>query len=608
MSHRIIAARPQFIPENKPIPKLFTYDIETWGLNATKFAFAVTENVSTGEQLVFYTPREVRVYFEENAPCIVYAHNGSGFDHYSLFSKQELYEAKKSASGTKVFEYEINEVKYRDTKHLLPMRLSQLARSVSMEKGITPEAYIKGEEREITEEDIEYCRLDVRILSAAIRRVKELYSELIGQPNNPRLILPLTTASMAYRIWSIPSSWPDHWVWRDSRGRWRPIAKSRSNFNEIYRKCEAGGRVQVICEPAEIIEDVVSYDANSLYPSVMYEETFPDPMSIGRVGATFESLRIELNREDRVCVADVKMVAPDGVPRFLPNKDEDGRRKWDSNEFDGWICEPELKLAIEVGWIIEEVREIVSARAIRPFRTYVRRLYDLRLAMRKRGDPAHSLCKLLLNSLYGRFGIKERPSRVEGAEAIMMAQDKPDYDERYELRFYDGLGLEFPYLLDYKQLRKAPSSQWFGFSSFILSYGRERLARAIIAAGDDAVYCDTDSVHLRARSAYKLEKNIPIGNELGEWKLETSEAIPQAKYWEPKCYVHYDKNGDRILVKHKGVKVKDDKGNFMPHAGDLTKEQIHRVVVSLYEGLRRGLTPGTELITRKRSSRFYKET
>ena len=603
MSHRIIAARPREATRDT----IFAWDIETWGLNAKRFVFAVIENVATGEQYVFHSIQETRRFFEDNAPCVCYAHNGSGFDNYSLYSTEELYSARKTASGTKVFEYEINGVKLRDTKHLLPMRLAQLAKSVSMEKGETPEAYIKGTPREVTQQDIDYCRMDVAILAAAIRRLRQLYGELVGRPGN-ELELPLTTASMAYRVWCIPESWPDSWLWRDARQRWRPIARCRPGFNEIYRKCEHGGRVQVMCEPGEVVQDVVSYDANSLYPSVMYEELFPDPQSVGFVGPTFEALRYELNRKDRVVVADVRMVAPDGVPRFLPNTDEDGRKKWDSNEFDGWLCEPELKLALEVGWIVEEVRQVVSARAMRPFRQYVRRLYDLRLEMRERGDPAHSLCKLLLNSLFGRFGIKERPGRVEGAEEIQKANQREDYDERYELCYYDGIEMQYPYLIDWKQMRKAPSSQWFGFSSFILSYGRERLARAIIAAGDDALYCDTDSVHMRVEAALRFEHETPIGDDLGMWKLETPTPIPNAKYWEPKAYCHMDENMDRLLVKHKGVKVYDDDGSFMPNAGDLTKEQVHRTVVSLYEGLRRKLEPGTPLITKKRSSRFYKET
>jgi len=598
--HRIIASLPQKVTGEK----LFAYDTETQGLNATDVLIACVENVNTGEQHSFLSAEECRRYLESQAPCIAYAHNGNGFDVFGLVSKRELYEARKVASGTKVFEYEVNGVKYRDTKHLIPMRLSQVARSVDMEKGETPQEYIDGTVTNITQEAIDYCLLDVKILAAAIRRLHQLYADLVGVDKST-IQLPLTTASMAYRVWCIPGSWPEHWVWRDARQRWRPIARCRGGFNEIYRKCEHGGRVQVMCEPASIVEDVVSYDANSLYPSVMYEELFPDPLSVGRVGATFEALRYEINRKDRVCVADVKMIAPEGVPLFLPNTDADGRKKWDSPNFDGWLCEPELRLALEVGWIVEEVREIVSARAMRPFRSYVRKLYDLRIEMRNNGDPAAHLVKIFLNSLYGRFGIKERPGRVEGDDAIREAQDKKDFDTRYELRFYDGLGLEWPYLIDYGQLRKAPSSQWFGFSSFILSYGRERLARAIIEAGEDAVYCDTDSVHLKVTSAQSFESNIPIGEDLGMWKLETPRPIPQAKYWEAKVYLHLDEHGNKMLVKHKGVRVRNDSGAYLPNAGDLTKEQEHRIVVSLYEGLRRGLEPGTPLVTKKRSKRFY---
>ena len=98
-----------------------------------------------------------------------------------------------------------------------------------------------------------------------------------------------------------------------------------------------------------------------------------------------------------------------------------------------------------------------------------------------------------------------------------------------------------------------------------------------------------------------------IGDDLSGWKLETPQPIPAAIYWEPKAYLHLNAQGKRILVKHKGVRVYDDKGEFMPNAGDLTKEQIHRTVVSLYEGLRRDLTPGTPLLTKKRSRRFYRE-
>ena len=131
--------------------------------------------------------------------------------------------------------------------------------------------------------------------------------------------------------------------------------------------------------------------------------------------------------------------------------------------------------------------------------------------------------------------------------------------------------------------------------------------RGILAAGDGFAYCDTDSVHMRLDNAAAFEAAIPIGDDLSEWKLETPEPIDTAIYYEPKAYVFFHQDGSRRLVRHKGVRVKDDAGNYLPNAGDLTKEQTHRTVVSLYEGLRRNLTPGTPLITTKRSRRFYRE-
>ena len=612
--HRMIASKPL---ANKGEP-VYVFDIETWGLDASALAFGCFHNVSTGEERTFFTVEAMREFIEGEAPCVVYGHNSSRYDTLALYTPHELYNARKVASGTRIFELEprylidgewVNSgVKYRDSKHLLSLPLSKIAVSVGMEKGITPQAYIDGTPRPITEQDIEYCLLDCRILAAVLKRLRILYANLCGV--NPESIqLPLTVASMAYRIWcEMEGSWPEHWTWTDSRKRVRKMASCRSVLNECFRLAEHGGRVQVACTPGEPVEGIVSYDANSLYPSVMHDELFPDITRLRRYGPSFSTLRSLLASDTLVCAADVSIIAPhEDIPAMLPGSDSQGRKNWKATEYDGWMCGPELRLALEVGYVITEVRDLIGAEGIRPFQTYVRRIYDLRMEMRAKGDPAEVLCKLLMNALFGRFGIKSRPDRIEGDEEIRKAQEKDEYHERYEMRFHDGAKCEWPYLLDYGAMRRPPSSQWFGFSSFILSYGRERLMRGILAAGDGFVYTDTDSVHLIADHAADFEAAIPIGDDLSEWKLETPEPIHTAVYWEPKAYLHLDSDGSRRLVKHKGVRVRDDKGNYLPNAGDLTKEQTHRTVVSLYEGLRRNLEPGTPLITTKRSRRFYRD-
>jgi len=604
---RMMAVTPGKVSQ-EPV---WVYDIETNGLDARKFMLGCAINVGNGERYHDLNARSFREFLEEKAKdsptetVICYGHNASKFDLLGLYDRDELYDCEKVSSGTRVFEFRINGVKWRDTRHLSPISLDGVARSVGMEKGITPQEYIDGTVTKVTQEAIDYCYLDCDILVAFLNRLRLLYANLLMIPVE-QVTLPLTAASMSYRIWCA-RFWPEEWVWVDAKKRERRMVSNSRFFNECFRKAEHGGRVQVAKEPAAIHNNVISYDANALYPSVMYSERFPDPKRMRGYSCSTETLTSLIDSDDKVCAANVHITKPDGCIGMLPGTDSSGRKDWTVGEYRGWMCEPELRLALEIGYEITEITELVGANAINPFEGYVRLMYDLRMQMREDGDPAHHMCKLLQNSLYGRYGIKEKPKRIEGSVGIMKAQESERWPHDFGLRFHDGAKCEYPYLLDYGEMTRAPSSQFFGFSAFILSYGRERLMRAILAAGEGFLYCDTDSVHFLEEYREQFEANVPIGDDLGEWKLETPEPVFQAQYWEPKCYRHFDKDGNKVLVKHKGVITKDEDGNYLPDAGDLTKVQSHRTIVGLYEALRRGLEVGMPIITEKRSARFYSE-
>ena len=611
--HRIFGVTPGR-PEEET---LWTYDTETPGLNAPAAVLYGLENIRTGEQYVFYDRNSFREFVESHAPAILWAHNGNRFDVFSVLSASEAYEARKVSQGTRLFEIEYNGVKYRDSKHIFPMPLSRLAETVGMEKGHTPDKFITGQpltREDLDDDDVRYCLMDVAILAEALRSFRDMYARLCGR--NPQEVgIPLTTASAAYRIWCA-MSWPEHWTWRDAKGNMRPVGRGKSIFNTAFRLSEAGGMVRLLnARPGELVRGgIISYDANSMYPSVMLEETFPDITSGNFMGADMTCLHHCLEDESRVFLAQLTLYAesPDAY-MGAPNTDEMNRRDWNQPTFSGWMCGPEIKFLLSNGWTVGRVANVISFRAIRPFTKYVKTLYRMRIEMREQGNPNHALAKLCMNSLYGRFGIKEKPTRYDGS-ALEELMDSEDYIERMESGelergFYDGRRAEWPYVIDYSTLRKAPTSQWFGFSSFILARARVRLGEAIIAAGEDGLYTDTDSVHVRARARERFEANVSIGDELGQWKLETPEVIPCGRYWEPKAYVHYEEDGvTRRLVKHKGIMVRDDRGNYLPDAGDLTKVQTTRTTVSLYEGLRRNLEPGTEIVTEKKSSRFYRNS
>ena len=587
--------------------RVYVYDIESWGLNASAYAFSTAIEINTGEEIVFHDPQLARSHFEENSPCIVYAHNSFGFDLFSILNIEEAYQARKIASGTNIYEIRHNGVKYRDSKHLFPLKLSQLGDSFNMPKGETPIDFIEANVREITDLDIEYCLRDCRILARGIVEMHNFYAENMGTTRH-EIGLPLTIASIAYRIWC-HSSWPDRWGWIDKKsGKPQRAAKCDSYFNETLGESYWGGRTQLLnTRPGEVVENIVEADANSMYPFVMAHPSnqFPDPTKCWRVGPTESALLNILSDPQYVCWANLEMYAPEGVERFLPVLGDDNRLDFTRDTFDGWLCEPEIRLALKEGWKIKRVKELNKSKGIRPFMLHMNKLYELRKEYKRKGDSREILCKLLGSSTYGRFGIKPKPTRNENPEDIQKAQDKPEYHERYELCFYDRKNHRYPYLLDYNTTSGSNSSQWFGFAAFTTSYARTVLAEAIIAAGEHAIYSDTDSVHMKIEGWERFTERIPIGIELGEWKLETPEPIAKAVYWRKKAYTWWNADGTKTKVKAKGVQVKGNDGQYLENAGDMTKLQRSRTTVKLFSALRRNLTPGDEIIVEKRDSLFY---
>jgi hypothetical protein len=68
----------------------------------------------------------------------------------------------------------------------------------------------------------------------------------------------------------------------------------------------------------------------------------------------------------------------------------------------GWYPSPLLEYAIRLGYQITPRKAYLYKRGL-IFSKYVNTLYNMRLQYPK-GNPRNLICKLLLNSLYGRFG------------------------------------------------------------------------------------------------------------------------------------------------------------------------------------------------------------
>ena len=219
----------RMLPSKKKPSLRFSLDIETWGLDARKLAVGVVQNVDTLEQLVFYEFQECKDWIQEKRKeyqetngytdketiVEVFAHNGHKYDYLGLFNIQELKQAEKIDIKGRILVATIDNVKYLDFKTLVPLPLSKIGEALGFPKGVTPMKFRIGDESQgVTQEDIFYCIQDCRILSEAIKSLETTFKGWCDLSHN--LSLPLTSASMAYKVWAY-RYWPEHWFTIDKK-------------------------------------------------------------------------------------------------------------------------------------------------------------------------------------------------------------------------------------------------------------------------------------------------------------------------------------------------------------------------------------------------------
>ena len=148
----------------------------------------------------------------------MYAHNGWRFDFLGLWSVDEIKQAEKIDRKGRILVCTIDGIECRDYKAIVAEPLSKIGEALGYPKGITPMKFKMGtvSEEGITDEDIKYCLLDVEILSKAVLSLERTFQQWCHSP--VPLELPLTTASMAYRVWSA-RFWPEHWFFLNKKGK-----------------------------------------------------------------------------------------------------------------------------------------------------------------------------------------------------------------------------------------------------------------------------------------------------------------------------------------------------------------------------------------------------
>lgn len=333
----------------------------------------------------------------------------------------------------------------------------------------------------------------------------------------------------------------------------QPVTNLMNQFKAYY-----GGRTEAFERGR--IHGYYYYDINSLYPSVMMKP-LPDPNTV-RTNHKNTLTYIE-NFEG---VSHVKIKSPQMQYPLLPMRTED-KLLFPCGTWEAWYTHVELRKALELGYEIHKVyHTYYSKTTCSPFNDYVLDLYRKRKAYQKDNNRMEYVVKLLLNSLYGKFG--QRFIDRDNWEPFNHTKEELDKLDHFEV---------FGNYIRIKQSFVEPPIFTIPlWAAYITSYARLELYKYI--SRYSPVYVDTDSLVTKSV--------IPESKELGKLKLEMY--IKDGIIVKPKMYAFLAED-NKEHVKLKGV----GKGLTWTDFNSVLKDPVvlYNKFVKFKESIRRNLTP-----------------
>ena len=345
---------------------------------------------------------------------------------------------------------------------------------------------------------ITYCTRDVEIVSRAMTWLMDtIYYDDLGPMAD-------TIPSLANKIFRHRFMKQDIMI-----HNYEPALK-------LERESYHGGR----CEAwwiGEVPEKIYKLDINSAYPYAMRSANLPvalarywprdSPPDMAKV--------LSYMGEDAFMVARVVLDTWEpAYPYLSPEK----KLLFPVGEFRTVLSGQTFREAVFRGHV-KKVEEAALYHSAPIFREYIDYFYDARVRAKKSGDRARDLLyKLLMNSLYGKFG---QTSKVWNPDGIADPSQVGGFSinvgkEKFMVRIFGGV----VWLNDGSVMESFESFP--AIASGVTSYTYALLYKYITVAGPENVYyMDTDSLFVNKRGADNLKSAGFIDEaKLGYLKLE----------------------------------------------------------------------------------------
>lgn len=489
----MISLRP--LTEGKPIGKFAILDIEA----ANWIDFLVLGYFDGETYKAFYSLEKFIEYVfrlrADSRPVTIFAHFGGKYDFLFLINTLiEMYGYEISnciPRGSSLLCFDVSHngrtISFRDTSAFLPFSLDRVTKAFGVQH--KKKKFDFSKLVKVTPELLEYLEYDCRGLYEAI----ETYCE---NPLIQRAGFRATTASQSLAIFRTFIN--------------EPIAGIYGHADGYIRKGYFGGRTEIFKPLYDGPGNIYSYDINSLYPAVLADPKNNFPSGIRGITDKFDF--------DDLGFFLCKVFVPNQYMPPLPYLHK-GKLLFPIGYLEGIWSVAELKNAVEnYGVKILKVKSGYLCHNIgNPFSDFISHLYELRLKAKKEGDAVtDTICKLTMNSLYGRFGLRK------DRENIAFDLNQVGFQGKWNILTKAG-----EIRLGTVPIELTTSFSNIAIAAYTTSYARIiNQNTAAPFAEKHLYYTDTDS--------FMVTKKMPENKLLGGLKLEYT--ADQACFLLPKTY------------------------------------------------------------------------
>ena len=447
---------------------------------------------------------------EKHDSVVYIGHNIFNFDINVIFSPKEIIDNFDiTFNGSTILKMRVKNknIYFFDTYNIYKTSLKHLGELLGIEKGNLQKelsVMLKDEFEQRKSEIIEYCKRDVEITEKVfsyylneLKKIKEIKS--VKSIN-------FTASSYSFAYFNYLN---DNLI--DGRN-----IDNDSLFLETY----FGGRVENIYSGL-YDKEIYIYDVNSLFPFVMRDYLYPVKFIGEYYNRDIDENMLKLSEG----IALAKIEASKGLFGFeygnrfidiglLPIKykiDKDIKLIFPIGSFIGFFNINELRYAVDKGYNVKiYYLQLWDKGKIPKIKQFVDHFYLLK--QNKKDSIEGFNAKLILNSLYGKFG------QNSGYEKLLSLNDYLKNQDQYrdcEITYIDNFN--FVLVRDNK-IQKSRSS-YFNIASYISSWARIyllQLMEKFIEKGGYIFYMDTDSLFTNII----IDDKYIIGNELGKMKLD----------------------------------------------------------------------------------------